>query len=363
MIVACACISFCVAGLMMPALVNMSRSLGAISEVGGRHVGSYPIGRLGGFGVLTGMVFSIICICLFDKSIYDLFYGFKKQLAGIMLSVVIVAGVGFWDDVRRLSALYKLIGQILGAVIAYCFGLKISAVDLPMFETIQLTWMSLPVTIIWVVGIVNAVNLIDGLDGLAGGVLLFASIVNFTAAFVTGALIPAIIMIAMAGGVLGFLRYNWHPAKIYLGDGGAYGLGLILAICGLLAPVQKASTGIALMVPVLAVGLPIFDTLSTMLRRLFNRRGLFVADRGHLHHVLLDSGISHRRVVIGLYAICCLLCSIALVMVLNRNGRIGFILLCFSVFGCVFWGFSVRAHLVQVLKRMLVICLDWKSRR
>jgi UDP-GlcNAc:undecaprenyl-phosphate GlcNAc-1-phosphate transferase len=157
----------------------------------------------------------------------------------------------------------------------------------------------------------------------------------------------------MAGSILGFLLFNWYPAKIYLGDGGAYSLGFLLAVSGLLAPVQKASTGIALLVPLLALGLPVFDTLLTMLRRFLNRRGIFSPDRGHLHHILFDAGISHRRVVLGLYAISCVLCSSALIIVLRRNQSVGYILIAASVFGCFIWGFSVRVELRKVISRVL----------
>jgi UDP-GlcNAc:undecaprenyl-phosphate GlcNAc-1-phosphate transferase len=160
-------------------------------------------------------------------------------------------------------------------------------------------------------------------------------------------------MVSMGGAILGFLLYNWYPAKIYLGDGGAYSFGYMLAVSGLLAPVQKASTSIALLVPVLAVGLPIFDTLLTMARRFISKQKIFSPDRGHLHHVLLDAGISHRRVVIGLYAISCVFGSLSLVITLKRNRDIGYFLVAASVVGSVFWGISVKEQLRLAMKRSI----------
>jgi UDP-GlcNAc:undecaprenyl-phosphate GlcNAc-1-phosphate transferase len=331
----------------------MSRLLGAVSETGGRHIGKLPVGRLGGGGVLLGISVAIVFELLLDPSLRVAFDGVQRQMIGLTLGLGLVATVGFVDDIRRLSAFFKLLVQVIASILAYVFGLRISGVDLPFLDPFQLGWLSLPMTVLWIVGIVNAVNLIDGLDGLAGGVLLFASLVNFAAAIGSGAAVPSAIMVSMAGSILGFLLFNWYPAKIYLGDGGAYSLGFLLAVSALLAPVQKASTGISLLVPLLAVGLPVFDTLLTMLRRYLNRRGIFSPDRGHLHHILLDAGISHRRVVVGLYAISCVLCSCALIIVLRRNQSIGYILIAASIFGCVFWGLSVKNQLRKVVSKVI----------
>lgn len=348
-LIACGFIAFIVCAAAMPLAVKLSRRLGAVSETGGRHIGSKPIGRLGGGGVLFAILSSVFLIIVSVPTVRSGFYDVQRKMIGLSLGLIVVATIGFWDDIRRLPAFLKFIGQIIAASFAYFFGLKISGVDLPFIEPVQLGFFSFPVTALWIIGIVNAVNLIDGLDGLAGGVVLFAGIVNLTAALVSGAFVPAVLMVAMVGSILGFLLFNWHPAKIYLGDGGAYSIGFILSISGLLAPVQKASTGIALLVPLIAMGLPIFDTLLTMLRRYMSDRGIFSPDRGHLHHILFDAGISHRRVVIGLYLVCCVLCSIALIMVLKRNMRVGGILIVLSLIGVVLWGWSVKSQLSRVI--------------
>ncbi len=346
-------IAFGVSCVLMPAVVRLSRLLGAVSETGGRHIGRFPVGRLGGVGVLLGILVAIVFEMLVDPSIRVAFDSLQRQMFGLGLGLGLVAAVGFVDDIRRLPAVFKLVVQVVASILAYVLGLRIYGVDFPFLDPIQLGWLSMPITVLWIVGIVNAVNLIDGLDGLAGGVLLFASMVNFAAAFGSGAVVPAAVMVSMAGSILGFLLFNWFPAEIYLGDGGAYSLGFLLAVSGLLAPVQKASTGIALLVPLLAVGLPVFDTLLTMFRRFLNRRGIFSPDRGHLHHILLDAGISHRRVVFGLYAISCVLCSSALVIILRRNQSVGFILVAASIFGCFFWGFSVKKQLRKAMSRFI----------
>ena len=356
-------IAFCVSSLCMPVFVRMSRLLGAVSETGGRHIGKFPVGRLGGVGALSGILVTIVFELLVDPSIRVAFDGVQQQMVGLTVGLGLVAAVGFVDDIRRLPAVFKLVVQVIASILAYVFGLRISGVDLPFLDPIQLGWLSFPMTVLWIVGIVNAVNLIDGLDGLAGGVLLFASLVNFAAALGLDAVVPAAIMISMAGSILGFLVFNWYPAKIYLGDGGAYSFGFLLAVSGLLAPVQKASTGISLLVPLLAVGLPVFDTLLTMLRRSINRRGIFLPDRGHLHHILLDAGISHRRVVFGLYTISCVLCSSALIIVYRRNQIIGYIFVAASIFGCFIWGFLVKSQLRKVISSVIKSGSDLWSRK
>lgn len=345
-------IAFGVSIAVMPVVDRLSRRLGAVSEIGGRHVGKVPIGRLGGIGVLLGCLIALLFNVWANVPFRTALTEYRNQVDGIAIGLMIVSVVGFWDDITRLSATFKLCFQILATTVICVCGVRISAVDLPLLEPFQLGWLSLPFTILWVVGIINAINLIDGLDGLAGGVLFFASIINFVVAVLSNAVITAALMSAIVGAVVGFLMFNWYPAKIYLGDGGAYSLGFLIAVSGLISPMHKASTGLAIMVPVLAAGLPIIDTLLVMLRRIVTRRSVFSPDRGHLHHILLDSGISHGRVVIGLYGVCCIFCSIALTLVLNRNRIVGWFLIAASLIGIIFWSLGVKKQLRRALTKI-----------
>ncbi len=345
-------VAFFATMFLMPFMVVLSRRFGIVSDVGERHVGNVPVGRLGGGAVLVGTLLSIgitIAIEPLTKGEIDLF---QNKVFGIFGGTLIVAFVGFLDDWRRVSADWKIVVHIGAAIFAYNMGLKIDAVDLPFLKPIRMGFLAFPITLIWIVGVVNAINLIDGLDGLAGGVVFFAAIVNMVAGLSINAFIPALLMSSIAGAILGFLCFNWYPAKIYLGDGGAYSLGFILATSSLLAPFQKAATGVALLVPILAAGLPILDTSVTMLRRALNKRGIFSADRGHLHHLLLDAGISHRRVVVGLYMVSCLMGSMALMIVFRRRLDIGCVLLGASIVGSIIWGVSVRHQLIKLWVRI-----------
>src|SRR5262249_52489320 len=157
---------------------------------------------------------------------------------------------------------------------------------------------SLPITVLWITGIVNAINLIDGLDGLAAGIVFFAGLTNFVVAYMHGALMVALFMSAMLGATAGFLFHNFNPARIFMGDSGSYFLGYVIATSSLLGSMQPTSTTVALLVPMLALGVPIFDTLFAIVRRFLERRPLFSPDRGHIHHRLVDMGITHRRAVL-----------------------------------------------------------------
>ncbi len=175
----------------------------------------------------------------------------------------------------------------------------------------------------WIVGIINAVNLIDGLDGLAAGVVFFAGVTNFVVAYLMGTSFVAIVMAIMAGTVLGFLFYNFNPARIFMGDSGSYFLGFTLAVCSIAGPLQKASAAVSIAVPIVALGVPIVDTLLAMVRRYLERRPIFSPDRGHIHHRLLDMGITHRRAVLIIYGVTVALCVGAIGIAIGRSWQVG----------------------------------------
>jgi UDP-GlcNAc:undecaprenyl-phosphate GlcNAc-1-phosphate transferase len=197
---------------------------------------------------------------------------------------------------------------------------------------------ALPITVFWIVGIVNAVNLIDGLDGLAGGVVFFAALTNFVVAYIGGSVLVAALMACMLGAVLGFLFFNFNPARIFMGDSGSYFLGFVLATSAICAGGgQKATTTVSLLVPIIALGVPIFDTLFAMIRRFLERRPIFAPDRSHIHHRLLDMGMTQRRAVLVLYGASIVLTVSAILISLGRDWQVGFAILAASVvlFGLV----------------------------
>jgi UDP-GlcNAc:undecaprenyl-phosphate GlcNAc-1-phosphate transferase len=211
--------------------------------------------------------------------------------------------------------------------VAYGCGFRISAVNLPLIGELSMGVFALPVTVLWLVGVTNAVNLIDGLDGLAAGVVFFAASTNFVVAWISGSTLVAVLMASMMGALVGFLFYNFNPARIFMGDSGSNFLGIVLAMTSLAGSSQKASTAVSLLVPVVALGVPIFDTLFTIVRRWLERRPLFSPDRGHVHHRLLDMGITHRRAVLILYGISVVLTVAAIGISLGHAWQVGVALL------------------------------------
>jgi UDP-GlcNAc:undecaprenyl-phosphate GlcNAc-1-phosphate transferase len=227
-----------------------------------------------------------------------------------------------------LRAIYKLTAQIVVASAAFACGFRIGAVQLPLLGALSMGVFALPITVLWIVGVTNAVNLIDGLDGLAAGVSFFAAFTSFVIASISGSWGTALMMAALMGALVGFLFFNFNPARIFMGDSGSYFLGFVLATTALGGSLQqKASTAVSLLVPVLALGVPIFDTLFSMMRRILERRPLFSADRGHVHHRLLDLGLTHRRAVVLLYGVSLALAGGAIAVSLGRSWHVGVALL------------------------------------
>ncbi|HLK36957.1 MAG TPA: MraY family glycosyltransferase, partial [Polyangiaceae bacterium] len=274
-----------------------------------------------------------------------------RRALGLVVGGVGLCIVGAIDDTRRLPAVSKLFAQIAAAVIAFACGFRIDAVLLPVLGTLSMGIFALPVTTLWIVGVTNAINLIDGLDGLAGGVVFFAALTNLVVAQVTHSTFVGVTMSAMLGSVLGFLLFNFNPARIFMGDSGSYFLGFVLGTMSLASASQKASTAVSLLVPVVALGLPILDTLLSIVRRVLEKRPLFSPDRGHIHHRLLDMGLTHRRAVLMLYGICVVLTSAAIAVSLGRTWTVGIALLVASLVAVGIARFAGNLQHIFIVRR------------
>ena len=230
--------------------------------------------------------------------------------------------LGIWDDICNIPAKVKLVGQIVAACIPIAFGIQIEWLTNPFGTLIVLPELvAVPVTIFWIIGFTNTVNLIDGLDGLAAGVSFIASVSMFLLAYTMNQYLPAMIIVAMAGAALGFLQYNFNPAKIFMGDTGSMLLGYTMAVAAVLGLVKTAAT-IALVVPLIALGLPILDTLFAIIRRKMSGVPIFQPDKGHLHHRLLALGMSQKQAVLIMYFVSIVLGIVAL-FVANVNYQTG----------------------------------------
>jgi len=353
-------VAFCIAGLtsvvVTPGVRLYALRIGAVASPGGRHVHGRKIPRLGGLAIFVAFFAPLLALFFVKSEVASVFRDNLLKAAGLLLGGTVMCVVGWLDDTRRLAARHKLTAQVVAATLAYACGFQLAAVKLPIVGEVTMGVFALPVTVIWIVGIINAINLIDGLDGLAAGVVFFAGLTNFMVAHLTGAVFPAFIMAATLGAVLGFLFYNFNPARIFMGDSGSYFLGFVLATTALVGAVQKTSTAIALLVPVVALGIPIFDTLFSIVRRILERRPIFSPDRGHLHHRLLDMGITHRRAVLLLYGVSVVFTVAAIGISLDRAWPAGVAILvaCVVMVGLVrFVGYFEYLHRITRQKARL----------
>ncbi len=255
---------------------------------------------------------------LYRNAVSDLLRQHPAQLLALTASATVALAMGVLDDVLGLPVRWKLILQVAAATVAFCGGFSIEAVSNPFGEPWVLGMLSYPVTLFWLMGCMNAVNLLDGLDGLAAGVCLFATLTLFLVSLFFGNVMSMLLMASLGGAILGFLLFNFYPASIFLGDSGSMLLGFLIGALALLG-VRKTEAAIALLIPVILLGLPILDTMLAILRRWCKKLPISAADRQHLHHVLMGMGLTHRQAVLILYAACVALCGAALLVTAGRN--------------------------------------------
>jgi UDP-GlcNAc:undecaprenyl-phosphate/decaprenyl-phosphate GlcNAc-1-phosphate transferase len=300
--VSVAAIAFFVAvalGLTLTRVIrNLANRFGAVDlALTTRKVHEVPVPRLGGVAIVVTF-FVVLCAQLS-------FSGFASGDLGRVVVLfgggAIIAGLGVIDDLKGADAKLKFVVQFAVAAMAYWGGFRIETIVMPLGPPIQLGLLAVPFTMIWIAGVINALNLIDGLDGLAGGIAVIAVGVTIAIGVVTGHLLVVQVAVALAGAALGFLVFNFNPASIFMGDTGSMFLGFVLALLAIHSNERPASS-VALLVPIIALGIPIADTSLAMGRRAARGLPLFRGDRGHIHHRLLDMGLSHRQTVLALYA-------------------------------------------------------------
>lgn len=292
-IAAFAC-AFAITLVTTPFAKWLSIKWGAIDYPKDRGVHKKAMPRMGGVAIVLGFVLTVLLVYHYDKSMDG------RKLAGFLIGALLIAGLGMLDDVKNLPAKLKFCVQIIAALIVIFSGVRIQVVLWPVTTALQK--FSVPITLVWIVGLTNAVNLIDGLDGLAAGVSSIAALSLMVLCIMTGSTTAVALTAALAGACLGFLPRNFNPAEIFMGDTGSTFLGFVLAVTSILG-VFKGYALLALIVSVLCVGLPVFDTIFAMLRRMAKHQPIMQADRGHLHHRLIDRGFSQRQAVLILYAI------------------------------------------------------------
>jgi len=296
-----------------------------VDRPGTRKVHATAVPRIGGLAVVIAMLTVTVPVLLLKgipweplRVIQSHLRPLGTQVVALLAASVFICLVGLVDDILHLPARVKLLAQFAAALAVCAFGIRIGVVGFGPSLKAPLGFWSWPITIIWIVGITNAVNLIDGLDGLAAGISAIACGVIAVFAFHWGQVLMGVLMLGLLGSLTGFLFFNFNPAKIFLGDCGSMFLGFFVATASVLSA-MKSATLVGLAMPALALGLPIFDTLFSMLRRLLERRSLFAPDRNHIHHRLIDMGLNHRHAVILMYMVTLLAAGIGMFMMITRD--------------------------------------------
>ena len=303
--------------LSTPIVKSFAYKLGAIDvPKDERRMHKVPIPRMGGLAIFLGFIISVL-----------LFVEVDDQMKGILLGSVIIVVMGIIDDITPLRASLKFVIQILAALIPVYYGVQITCISNPNLFSDNpywnFGWLSIPITVIWIVGLTNAVNLIDGLDGLAIGVSSISALTMLAIAILVAEPQVAVIMAALVGACIGFMPYNMNPAKIFMGDTGSTFLGYILA-CITIQGLFKFYAVISFVVPFLILGLPIFDTMFAIIRRISHGQNPMAPDRSHVHHRLIDMGLNQKQAVAVLYVISAILGLSA--VVLATSGEIKAIL-------------------------------------
>jgi len=277
--------------LLTPLLCRLAPRLGAIDKPNSRKVHHTFMPRLGGIAIYGGFL-----------AAFWLLGCYQHAYLGLFLGGTFIMLVGMLDDIKGLSPWLKLAGQIVAASILVVFGVRVEFLTNPLEGVFILGKLAIPVTIFWVVGVTNALNLVDGLDGLAAGTSFIAAATIAVVAWLHGEVVVALLSLALAASILGFLPFNFYPARIFMGDSGSMFLGFNLAALAVIG-LTKSATLISLFVPMVILGLPILDTFLAIIRRYLNHKPIFAPDKGHLHHRLLDYGLSQRQVVGIIYVV------------------------------------------------------------
>jgi UDP-GlcNAc:undecaprenyl-phosphate GlcNAc-1-phosphate transferase len=312
-----AAISFLASAATSAALTPVVRDLairrGWLDPVSSRKVHGRPVPRVGGMAIVVAFYVPLLLLLFVDSSVGDRFWSSPGRAIGLLVGGLAIAALGVWDDLRGANARTKFAVQFAAAGLVYALGYRIDLVDLPFGGEIALGPLGLPFTMLWIAGVINALNLIDGLDGLAGGVAMTVLAALFALAAWNDAPLMLLFVAALGGAVLGFLVFNVNPASVFMGDTGSMFIGFVLATTAIRVS-HGPSPHVHLAIPIVALGVPIADTLLAMGRRAARGAPLFSADRGHLHHRLLALGLTHKQAVLVLWTASGLLAVAALAL-------------------------------------------------
>lgn len=322
-------LSFLLNLYLTPILIYLSHRHGLYDEIDHRKIHTEDTSRLGGIGIFASFLISALISPILVKLITDnsiLFDTARMKLIYLIISLIIIFLTGVLDDFAQMRARYKLIGQFIAAGFAILGGALISQIQIPFTAiSLELGIFSIPITLIWLVGITNSLNLIDGIDGLSSGISIIASMIYGFVFLMHGQLLPAIICYALVGSLFGYLFFNFPPAKIFMGDSGSLFLGFVLALLPISA-FPESSTSLVL--PITMLSIPILDVVAAIWRRKREGRNIFSPDRYHVHHKMMNLGLSTRNILAIIYGLCLVLGITAIVF--ESSKKQNFIVVLFS---------------------------------
>ncbi|WP_057742544.1 glycosyltransferase family 4 protein [Liquorilactobacillus capillatus] len=300
--------------LLTPLIRRLAFKVGAVDNPNTRRVNKIPMPTMGGLAIF--IAFNAANFFLLRKQ-YP-----TNQVWILFIAECVIIATGIIDDIYELKPKQKVIGITLAALVVYFFAhVRMTTLTVPFLGTLDLGWLSLPITVLWILAITNAINLIDGLDGLATGVSIIALFTSGLTGFFflnTTSTFVSIMMFTLVAALIGFLPFNFHPAKIYLGDTGALFIGFMISVFSLYG--LKNATFITIVIPVIILGVPITDTVYAILRRILNKKPISQADKHHLHHRLLEMGLSHTQTVLVIYGIALIFSFISLLYPISNVG-------------------------------------------
>ncbi|MBU5355360.1 undecaprenyl/decaprenyl-phosphate alpha-N-acetylglucosaminyl 1-phosphate transferase [Paenibacillus barcinonensis] len=319
---------------LTPLVKNFAVRIGAMDTPNARKVHTRIMPRLGGLGIYLAFIITVAALLPFVSSWFttrDMSF-----VSAFLIGGTIIVLIGALDDRFELSAKVKLLGQIVAAsVVVFGFNIRVDFVNIPFqdaYSSLE-TWVSIPLTILWIVGVTNAINLIDGLDGLAAGVSGIAIGTIAVMSFLMGNTMIALMCLVLLGSIIGFLFFNFHPAKIFMGDTGSLFLGFSLAMLSMLGFKQIAV--VSFITPLIIIGVPLSDTLFAIIRRAVQRKPIFSPDKGHLHHCLRELGFSHRQTVLIIYGIAAFFGVLAIIQssaAMFEANWVTFVVICIMMF-------------------------------
>jgi len=304
--------------VITPVVIWGARRIDIMDAPGPRSSHSKPVPHIGGISLFAATMCLVVPVLILPNAIGDAFRESMTKVIVLFSAAAFMFVVGLIDDIKGIRARIKFLAQLAAAIAVCSAGIRIERIVIADWLTLDFGWFAWPLTIAWIVGITNAVNLCDGLDGLAAGIAAVACGMIAVLAVTSGQVVMAVMMLAMLGSLTGFLFYNSNPAKIFMGDCGSMFLGFTIASSSVLCA-SKSSALVGLALPVLVLGIPIFDTLFSMLRRFLERRSMFASDRSHFHHRLLDLGLKQRHVVIVIYAVTLIAAGLGMFMMVARD--------------------------------------------